>query len=435
MAASEHSPRRSLLGRLPWITDPMFRSAYSLILSTATSSLVGVVYWIVAARAYSPRQLGEGSATISAILLLSGFAQLNLFYALARFLPQAGRSATRLLLRSYAANCVAAVVLGTAFVTIAPRLTHNLSYLERGPAYGTLFVAAVAGWGVFALQDAVLPALRRSAVVPVENALYGVAKLALLVLFAVVWARDGIAASWYLPVLLAIVPINVLVFGRYLPAMAVTGTGVEIRFRDVRRFVAVDYLGSLFLQTYSNALPLLVVGVLGADANATFYVAEVIVGVLDLVSVNLATSLLVEGAAEEGRLAEYTDRMLRRGGAAMAAAVAVLVLVAPYVLAIYGGRYAEQSTTTLRLLALSALPRLLHIIYTSAMRVQRRVGQVVRIEALTSGLVLGLSLVLMPSLGVPGVALAWLGAHIVVAATLLPWLRAVLGWRRSGASD
>jgi O-antigen/teichoic acid export membrane protein len=412
--------------------DPLFRSGYALVLSTIVTSGLGVAYWVFAARLYPPRELGEASAAISAMLMLSNFAQMNLFHGLTRFIPGAGAVTGRLVLWAYVASGAVALVLTTLFVVIAPRISDRLTFLAGGVLAGAGFVAAVVLWGVFALQDGVLTALRRATWVPVENALFGVVKLALLVGLAGVLAHGGIFASWNLPVLLAVIPVNLLIFRRLLARRS--GDGPMLRPQHVVRFVAVDYVGALLLQTYTTALPLLIVALLGADANATFYVAYVIVAALDLLAVNLSTSMVVEAAHDEARLGEYTRRVLTHAAVLLVPAVAFLVAAAPQLGLVFGERYADETPAVLQLLALGSLPRMLTIVYMSAMRVERRVGNIVGVQAATSVVIIGLTLLLAPTVGVTGVALAWACGHTAVALTRLPWLFSVLrGARREAA--
>lgn len=406
--------------------DPLLRSAYALIASTAVTSALGLAYWIAAARAYPAHALGEASAVISAMLMLSNFAQLNLFYGLVRFVPAAGRRTGRLIGGAYAVSGAAAILLGVGFVFLAPQLSPALAAVHA-PVYGAGFVLAVALWGVFALQDGVLTALRKAAWVPVENALFGVLKLALLLGLASTLPESGIFASWAIPVLVAVIPVNLLIFRRLLGAPT-TGAPArpEPEVAGVVRFVAVDYVSALLLQTYTTALPLLIVALLGAEANAIFYVAYVIIAALDLVSTNVATSLLAEGARDEERLREYTRLALFRCAALVGAAVAVLLAAAPLIASVFGAHYADDSATVLRLLALGSLPRMVNIVRMSVMRVERRVGGVVRVQALTSVIALSVTVALAPGMGVAGVAVAWAAAHAVAAATGLPWLVSVL---------
>lgn len=415
------APRRALARSLP--SDPLFRSAYALILSTLATGVLGVAYWVVAARGYPPRALGEASAAISAMLMLSSFAQLNLFYGLTRFVPRAGARTGALVGWAYAASATAALLLATGFVLLAPAIAPGLSFLQRGLGAEAAFVLAVALWGVFALQDGVLTALRQASWVPIENALFGVAKLALLVAFAPVFVDEGIFASWTIPVLLAVVPINLLIFRRLIPAHRRThGDGAPFRVREISRFVAVDYSSSLLSQSYTGALPLIIVALLGAEANATFYVAYAFVAALDLTSINTATSLIVEGAHAELRLREYTRRVLKRSTLLLLPIVALFLLAAPYLPHLLGDAYAHDTPAVLRLLVLGSLPRMVNIVYMSTKRVERRVHRVVAVQAATSVAIVSLAFLLASPLGVEGVALAWACGHFAVALTLVPWL-------------
>jgi len=66
---------------------PLYRNGYALLVSSATTSALGLFYWILAARRYSADTVGLGSATLSAMMLLSGISQLGLNSALVRFVP------------------------------------------------------------------------------------------------------------------------------------------------------------------------------------------------------------------------------------------------------------------------------------------------------------------------------------------------------------
>jgi O-antigen/teichoic acid export membrane protein len=421
-ARSRDGPhRRAFSISMP--ADPLFRSAYALILSTLATGVLGIAYWVVAARSYPPRALGEASAAISAMLMLSNFAQLNLFYGLTRFVPRAGRRTSALVGSAYLVSGATALLLATAFVLLAPVVAPGFTFLRSGWPAASAFVVAVAVWGVFALQDGVLTALRQAPWVPVENALFGVVKLVLLVAFARVFVDGGIFASWTIPVLLAIVPVNLLVFRRLIPQhRRLHGNGEGFRLREITRFVAVDYTSSLFLQSYTTALPLIIVAMLGARANASFYVAYAFVAALDLVSANLATSLVVEGSHAERRLSEYTRRVLRRSTALLVPAIGLLILVSPYLPRVLGDAYEHDTPTVLRLLVLGSLPRMLNTVFMSAQRVERRVARVVAVQAATSLAIVSLTLMLAPRLGVEGVAVAWACGHLAVASALLPWL-------------
>ncbi len=226
------------------LRNPLYRSGYALVINTAGTTALGAVYWAIAARLYNQQTLGRSSALISALLLLSTLAQLNLGNALVRFLPQSGRSASGLIRASYGASAVAALVGAVGFVLILPRTSSAWRFLSQSWPLCLAFIAAALIWGVFTLEDAALTGSRRAVVVPIENTAYGVLKLALLVAFAWELRSSGIFVSWdILPLIPIILVINWMIFRRY--ASQVPPSDVRLRTREIVRFAGVDYLGSL----------------------------------------------------------------------------------------------------------------------------------------------------------------------------------------------
>jgi hypothetical protein len=93
--APEQSGRRL---RLPGLGsgaaggNQLFRNAYALMLNTGISAVLGLGFWLAAARYYSESAVGQGSAAIAAMKLLAGLTAVTLTGALARLIPVAGRA-------------------------------------------------------------------------------------------------------------------------------------------------------------------------------------------------------------------------------------------------------------------------------------------------------------------------------------------------------
>jgi O-antigen/teichoic acid export membrane protein len=416
-------PHAGLLVRLrQHVRTPLYGNVYALTLNAAISTMLGSAYWVLAARLYSPADLGVGAAAISTMTFLSNLSQLNLNAALARFLPRSGASGGRLTVYAYGASSLVGLAVSSLFLVIGPAVSDRLAFLTSSPLLAVLFCLSVAAWGIFTLQDSVLTALRGAIWVPVENASFGLAKALLVIAFAGVLPGLGVFLSWNLPVIIALVPVNLLVFRRFLPRLRSMSAPTLPDWRVLRRFIALDYLGYLFLQAGTNALPLLVTAVLGATANGQFYVAYSISSSLDLVAYNFGMSLTVEGSRNESRLALYAGQILRRALLLFTPGIVLLCLAAPLLLAVFGPNYAQSGVPLLRLLLLAVLPRLVSTIFIAVSRVQRRVGRIVAVQAVTSILVVSLSLVGMERLGILGVGVANLISQTAVALAVLPSL-------------
>jgi O-antigen/teichoic acid export membrane protein len=358
--------RTRILSRVwPAAADPLLRSAYSLGVNALLTAALGMVFWVVAARIYPSSTVGRDSAIIAAMMQLSTIAQLNLANALVRFMPGYAH-APRLLAGAYALSAVAALVVASGFVLLAPGLVNDLRFLSRDTAIGVVFVGSDALWGVFALQDAALTAMRRAAWVPVENTLFGALKL--LALPVLLWSASGHGPffAWVVPMALLLMPVNWLLFrrvfshtpGNLSPTLAFAG-------RRLVRFLAFDYLATVFLQTSLTVLPLIIVATLGIRANAHFYIPFTIALALEAMFFSMATSLVAEAAREPERLPELLRALARRFAVIALPTVGVLVVAAPLVMLLFGHEYARESTPVLRVLLCASLFRPLTALATA----------------------------------------------------------------------
>jgi glycosyltransferase involved in cell wall biosynthesis/O-antigen/teichoic acid export membrane protein len=417
---------RGLVGRLRKdLADPLFRNAYALLVNVLFTSLLGLLYWILAARLYSPTLVGASSALIATLLLASTVAQLNLGGALARFLPGAGSASRRIVLSAYAVSGSLAIVVALSAMPWLDRIAHEVDL--KGAAGNLWLILAVVVWCIFALQDHTLTGLRQSIWVPAENAVFGVLKIVLLATLAGALPRLGILASWTFPMALMLLPVNILIFRRFLPRHMRQSKGTEaIGPKKIGHFVAFDYAGSLLNLASSQLLPVLVAARIGAEANGYFYIAWVVMTTFDFALVSVTSSLTVEGAHAEDRLPELTSALIPRllvGGGVLLGAI---VIGAPRLLSVFGPAYAANASGLLRLLAVGLLPRGVIVLWMSTARVQNKVREIVAVQGALSVMVLGLSALLITHFNISGVGIAYVMGQTTIALALLPRLRRLL---------
>jgi hypothetical protein len=70
----------------------MLRNGYVLIVSATVTQVLGVRYWIVAARTAPAAAVGRNSTAMSVMLFLAGVAELNLMSTLIRAARPARRA-------------------------------------------------------------------------------------------------------------------------------------------------------------------------------------------------------------------------------------------------------------------------------------------------------------------------------------------------------
>jgi O-antigen/teichoic acid export membrane protein len=413
--------------------DPVVRNGYLLAVTSLLTAGLGVAYWAVAARMSSPEEVGRSAATITALTLVANVAGLNLTGSFGYLLPRLGRSSRRFVAGSYLLTAALATVLGLAVLGVVAAIgTSPLDYLVGSPLAAVLFVVAAPVFVLFAIQDGVLIGLRRADWVLGENLTFAVGKLAALVVLLALGVAHGIAYSWIGATAVLVPVLTALIFTRLLRADGAEPDGERLSPRDVRRFVGLQHAGALVGQLMMNLLPLVVLGLLGSTANGLFYVPWTIAITVDLISHSMGSSLTVEGASDPAQLGRHVRSISRKLAVLLGAGGLVGLVVAPEVLRIYGAAYAGNGTLLLRLLIVGALFRAVVVVAQSAARARGRTALNLVTESATCVLVLGVSAVLLPVLGIEAAGWAWLGGNALVAAASLPSLVAVT--RSSGGA-
>lgn len=400
---------------------PLYRNGYSLAFSTIATSVLGMVFWLVAARMLPAAVVGVDSAIIAASGLLGTIAQLNLTHGLNRFLPRAGSAAGTLIARSYALTAGLGALAGVAFLLGVDWWAPTLSFVADAPPLALWFVVATALTCVFVLQDGALTGLRRAGWVPIENIAYGVAKLGLLVALVITGAQTPIFVAWTAPYVVVLAGVTWLLYRRLLPehVRATAHRELPVDWGQIRRFVAGDYAASLVSTGLGFLLPIVVLELTGPAPSAYFSLAWTIAYTMFLLSRNMGMSLVAEVVDDGSRLDEYSYAIVLQTGRLLAPPIAVLVLGAPWILRLFGPDYAAGGATLLRLLAFSALPGIITSLFMARSRIQRRMLRLVVVMSALNGGILAGSLLLVPRMGITGVGVAWLAAHVAAALALL----------------
>jgi O-antigen/teichoic acid export membrane protein len=279
---------------------PQHRDGLALVMSSGLSSAVGLLYWVLAAQMFPADVVGINAVALSSLMLVGGVAHLNMSHALLRFVPVAGTGARRLVVLGYlvaiALSGLAGAGFGAGAIWWAPELVDFAGY-------GTLiafFALSCPVWTLFTLQDYVLTAVGRAVAVPIENLVFAVLKIGLLVSVALAAVPGGIAVSWVVATALIVLPINLWLLVRLLPAHGAktADRAVPITAGAVSRFIGADYVGALFWQAALMGLPVLVLNRLGAEAAAAYNMVWQFGVALYMVPSGMGQSMIAHSAAD-----------------------------------------------------------------------------------------------------------------------------------------
>jgi len=422
MVESPVSPPRRMAALRGELANPLFRNAYALMANGGLTGLLGLGYWTLGALVYKPEDVGRNWAEIQAIMFVGGVTMLN--FLLIRFIPQTARYTRMLVAGSYALGGALAALLGLAFLLTLSIWGPSFQHLHAFWA-GFWFVVFAVAWNLFNQQEGAFTGLRKAGWVPVVNAGFGLTKLVLLIALAASLPRDGVVLSWFIPVLVALVPVNAFIFGRLIPRhrRENEGRGDRPTFREIAVYLGGGYVGGLFQYAAISLIPVVVAAHITPDVNAYFQMAWALGMMLDLLALTLSLSLTVEGAFEPAELAASARATLRRSYTLLVPIIVLVVVAAPFALEIFGHGYAAKGAPLLQVLALATLPKALIELYVGVLRVQSRTRPIALIQGVRFLGVLALVLALIDPAHLVTIGLMVLAVNTVVAIAVYPALR------------
>lgn len=405
----------------------LFLNAGSLFGATLLTAAIGGVYWALAARSFAPAAVGLAAAAISAMQLIAQLSTFGLGTVLMGELSEHRGAERRLIDSALGITATVGLVVAAAFTAVVGLLAPELDQL-RVPAGVALFAIGAATTAVGLVLDQALLGLLRGAVQLLRNALASIVKLAALVVVALVvsdrssglllfltWVVGGVASM----VVLAALPGRGADSSRPIRQALEGVGGLAIR----------HHLLNLAILAPGLLLPLVITGVLSAEANAYFYVAYLIASFAWAVPAALSTAVYAAGARDQQALASRVRLVF---GVAIATGVAVnlvLTIAAEPLLGLFGGSYADRATMLLRVFGLGIFPITLNSLFVPIARVERRFLEGAALMLLSMVIEFGFVIAGARLGGLQGSGTGWLVGYTLGILPFLPTLLRV-GVRR-----
>jgi O-antigen/teichoic acid export membrane protein len=330
-------------------TRAILSNASSLVGSIAVTSLLGLPYWWIAARAFPAEAVGFAAASVSAMTLLGTLGMLGLGTLLTGELPRQAGDRASLLATALTFAAGAALVLGLVFALVAPGPLGLEAFAGR-PGAVLLFASGVALTAVTLVIDQAVIGLLRGGVQLRRNMIFALSKLLLLAVVAVATLEAGgqaIYATW----------VAGLGISLGWLAFAARREGARLHhcrprwslFRDWRGPAMEHHFLNLALQAPTLVMPLVVTATVSVTASAYFYTASLISGFLAYGAIALTLALYAVGVRDEARLAQALRFTLRLAFGVILCANLVLLFGSRLILHVFGSEYAANAATVLRI--------------------------------------------------------------------------------------
>ena len=401
----------------------VLRNGIFLILNTGAGSVFGFLFWAVAARTATPREVGLGAAYISALTLLTLVTDLGLSSVLIRYAPGMGSERTIFVNSALTFVVVATVAASALFTVGTPLWSPDMSALIHSPATFGVFVLSTTLFAAALFTDKVFVAFEVAHFMFLRNLISNTLRVALIILTARTLGAVGLVLAVAGGSL-----AGVLLAGTVLMPRVIPGYRVQIRyawklFIDRVAYSLGNHFATLLWGLPGLLYPLIVVSLLGPGPNARFYMSWMIANLLFIVPVSIFTAAFAR-VSTAGRLDErWFWRTVRWTLIALIGPAAALATAGPIVLALFGHHYSGDGPWLLLWLVLSVFPYTVSTAVITLHRIEHSIARMALASAAITGLSLGLSLWLGATHGLPGIGAGWLigqSAGVVLALLTRP---------------
>lgn len=426
MSGSPRKPLVAMLRAEVGRNRAVLLNAGSVMSTTLVTAGLGAAFWLVAARQFSPDAVGVASAAVAAMTLMGYLAMVGLGTLLMGELPRRQGHHRGLINAALIVSGAIGFAFGLVFAIGAPLVSSELSALDESLPAIAVFAVGVGLTAAVAVLDQSLVGLLRGGLQLTRNIVFSAVKLGILVVFGLVLTDPN--GVWIYFAWIAGIAISLLVLVPFYARRGEEDLRPRLRMlAEMRRDAASHHLFNLSIRAPDLILPLIVVSLLSAEANANFYIAWMVGSFGFMVPISLSSVLFAVGSGDDERL---SDRYRLSVGISLVlgcAAVAIVMLFGGPILSLFGPTYEQHALATLQILTLGVFPETIKAHFLSITRVERRIAQTMPLVIGGTALELCGAVAGALATGLSGVAAGWLIAVCIEAAimsrTVLRFLR------------
>jgi O-antigen/teichoic acid export membrane protein len=388
----------------------LLMNALYLMLSTFVVAVTGFVFWVVVTRTYDTAAVGLATTllSVSGLLSLLGLAGFDTTFV--RFLP-GSKQKNEFINSGFIVVTIVSSILAVCLGFLLPRVSPSLTVLESSGAFiSFVFFTVVTALNI--VTNAVFLAFKQAKYIFIINTIFSMCKVVLPLFVAGGGAMMifGLAGFAQLVGLILSVLWMRRTFG-YRFRLRLQMDALHV----VRRFSLSMYGSSVLNLLPPTLLPLIIVYHMGPSDAAYYYMAFTIAGVLYTIAYAAMQSVFAEGSHDEAAMRDHVAKAAKLIAILLLPASIVTAVASSIWLAAFGQEYAKNAASLLQLFALSALPVAVYSAIGAVFKVTKNLQGVVGMNIVYAAVILVLSYVLVPHLGLIAVGWAWIIGNTAAA--------------------
>jgi O-antigen/teichoic acid export membrane protein len=317
-----------------------------LIANSLIASVVGFAFWTLLSRSLAPSEIGLLSTLTATAPVLATIATFGLSDTLMRFF--AGHNKPNALWSWIVLTVLlSSTTIGAVWLGVQWYLSSiNTNSIFSG-TYAAAFEILIVSVALDALALTALIATKNSALVLAETLIIAPIKI-----FAALQFKDQNTIALVIA-LMALLGLCVSLIATHLAGLRFSKPISQRKL--VGQFAVSNWVSTSFSLVPKAALTVLVGYYLGLSEVAWISVPMLILTAMNLPASSLSRGLFAEGSSDSQNLRKVARKLFLTALSLTALGAAMVVVLAPFILSIFGQRYVFNSSVVLQIFAVSAV--------------------------------------------------------------------------------
>lgn len=392
--------------------DSLLKNSIYLMMTNFTNLVLGFFFWIIASRYYTPNDIGIVSAIFSSMSLISMISSIGLPTALLFYLPRDKKNANKIINSCIMVGVVVSIIFSIIFIIGLNIWEPVLISIFRSIGLIAIFVIATTITTMSLIMSGIFTAERRSSFHMMKESIFGIVKIFPLILLPG-FGAISIFISWSIGLVTALIIGFILLYKtlKYFPKIT-----IDPIIKNMVRYSTGNYIANILGNLPRLLLPIMIVGLISTESAGYFFITMTIAGLLYGIPQSIGNCFLAESS--DGDIWPKVSKVIKFNLLLLIPGILLFVTFGKFVLGIFNPAYIGMEKTLI-ILAISSIPTAIIIIFNSVRNAQRRVGSIIKINAIVAILTIIISIPLMKTFNIDGAALAYLIADIVGAIIII----------------
>lgn len=389
-------------------SDSLYRGSLLILFTSVLTSGFGFIFWILAAKLYTPEEVGVATAVISLITLVVLVSRFGLDQTLIRYFPTHGQS--NIIGTSLVITTFFAIIFGLVVVIGADILPGDFQIFKAQNhqiLLSSLFVLFIVANSLTNITGLAFIATKKAEYYFMQNLL-----VSTKVIFIVPFAFFGVIGILYSFGLSSIIAI-VLSFV-FLTRLGMNiSTKMNISFlKESFHYSWGNFISGLLIMAPHYLLPIIVLSILGPEDTAYYYLVYAITSMLFLIPSAISTSLLVEGSYGT-QVRTHTIRALWITLCILLPIVLLLFCFGDFLLGLLGKSYVDNGIDLLHIMVISSIFVAVNYVYISIRRIQGDIKSLISISSLIFVSQIISACIFLRYFGIIGIGYAWILSYCI----------------------